>query len=372
LSLLWAFFFTVPIITLGFSNLYISSRDDTVAICYSLFSQIIIYSLGNSLKKSKRLSPKLIKISRYRENFLAIFLSGLLLLIFFQVGLGNLHLKLVSLTQVYELRTNYQNFIVANHLPWMGYIFGWLGGVLGAFTLILGLEEKRRIMVGLSLAGLATCFLITGEKWVIAAVPFILLLKMLFKKSLSLDTGYFFKIMSLFVLFCGFIQSVVPKIGVFDLAVRRSLVDPSTMTLAYVKYSSHHPLNFWKDTNIVGHFLNQPKTGLSKLVGQSYFSSNTNATTGVLGDAIVQAGIFGVLVISIVVFAIFLSLQKIFLVSESRTLLIVSVLLMEIMAETSLQTLMVTKGFFILVLYYFWDLFQIIKSDKGLANLRRS
>jgi hypothetical protein len=112
--------------------------------------------------------------------------------------------------------------------------------------------------------------------------------------------------------------------------------------------------------------------GLSKEVGQAYFSANSNASTGVLGDAIAQAGILGVVAITLAVIGIFLVLERIFLSSNSRLLLITSGLLVELMAETPLQTLMVTKGFLIVLLYYSIDVFQIFRRKRRTPRFNKN
>jgi hypothetical protein len=277
--------------------------------------------------------------------------------------------KQIVVGNIYEARATFVNDH-SGKSRLLGYAYGWLGGMLTPILFVVGLYLRNYLMIILGLASGLFNFFIAGQKWALASLFVSLFLLAVGKNILNKNNssskviGAFGWLVSGSLIF----GSILGNASLYDLIVRRSLVDPAIMFQYYVKYTLDYPFSWWSDS-LIGKALDiNSREPVSNIIGDRYFNiphplflerpAQANATSGAIADSIAQAGILGIFLTCILLFLFFRLLDELAHARNGVLVFVICGISVELLIEGTLHTLALSRG---LILVPF--LFMLLPRD---------
>jgi hypothetical protein len=268
---------------------------------------------------------------------------------------GNLNFRLSSLNDLYLNRGLFQESLEGSDIL-RPYLFGWLGGALVPILISLGLAFRRKVLLLFGIFTAMFVYTTASQKWVLGGIIFLLFLYFLKSRVndralQSLDVIKFFNILIGFLLM---FQMAFSNSRALDLGVRRAILDPSVMVQFYTKFSLENDLPFWSESRVSRLLFDSNSQALSEIIGEKYFfiprplflerPATMNATAGVLGDSIAQAGFIGVIVIGVLLYFFFYLLHYLSQNKSDVAVFLVSAFAVQMIIEGTLHTQFLSKG----------------------------
>jgi len=359
-----AVFLTIPTVVLAFSNATnIESHFRFLGLICVLLNQVLVSFFHGKenwfFVENRRISLSLSSIGYLLSSMVVIFFI-------FSLVSGALDLNLFTFSEIYTKRSELKNILSDPDLRILGYVLGWLGGISVPIIFYFGIKSRSWLILTLSLIFFLGSYILTAQKWIIASCILILILHLISlsaKQNAILTSNLFVGFNWLMVVLIS-LQSVLPKLPLVDLGIRRALLDPSIMLQYYVKFSENYPRQWWSDSNLSRYFFNTDPIPVSTIIGDRYFNvpsffiypraESPNATGGAIADSIAQGGILGLFIISLILIGVFYILH-ILSFGRNRTIVFVLCgLIVEMLVEGTFHTLLFSRG---LVLVFFVFLF---------------
>lgn len=289
------------------------------------------------------------------NQFVFLITSFLILIFFFSIIILGLPEKIPYFYEVYETRIrfrelrNFNNQIVFNLLAWGSW-------VLAPFMLNFGYKIKSRVLMFLSMLFILYSYGLSGHKAYIIFSMFsfsIFYFLSVSKKSFleprtPIRFFSFILIFSMGVSFFGY--------DFFNKTMQRIFLTPGINTNLCFKFFSTHPKIAFSDAPILKFFLQHPyEKTIGYTLGTYYYKNlETNANVSYIGDAFANAGILGVIFISILLGFFLWIIDSLSNGKDKK--LIASLLLIQAVAlsETGLQQSLIGTGFLLLILLIYF------------------
>jgi hypothetical protein len=376
LQVLTSIFLTIPMVVISFSNTSnIRLGVSILALIYVLFNQVLFRLLSLYFPpsfKTKTLRIKTPSVSIAFFAFLTFTCLGLVIID------GNLNFRLSSLNNLYLNRELFRESLEGSDIL-RPYLFGWLGGALVPILISLGLAFRRKVLFLFGIFTAIFVYTTASQKWVLGGVMFLMFLYFLKSRVndrtlQSLDVIKFFNILIGFLLM---LQMAFGNSRALDLGVRRAILDPSVMVQFYTKFSLENNLPFWSESRVSQLLFNSSSQALSEIIGEKYFfiprplfierPATMNATSGVLGDSIAQAGFIGVIAMGVLLYFFFYFLHYLSQNKSDVAVFLVSAFAVQMVIEGTLHTQFLSKGLMLVPL-----LLTLIPSIKKNSSYHQS
>lgn len=263
-----------------------------------MYSVTLFWVLVFLLMRTKVPAIKKIKQSK----IISYFIISVLLL--YAVWVSILYFSMsfnFNLTQVYIVRALY----IATEIPLAGYLLNWTACIVNPLLFAIFFMKKKWFPLILIILLQLVLFSGTGIKLYLFALPFVLFIMWI----ASCKNGLTY----LALAFAFGISMGVLSYWLFDdkwlsaLFTYRIFIDPARLSFVYYDFFSNHEFIYLSDSRI-GEFLGMTypyHLDPPHLIGEIYFNApNNNANTGIAGDAYMNFGLWGLLLLCVVLFAI--------------------------------------------------------------------
>ena len=278
------------------------------------------------------------------------------------------NMRLVSFNEVYELRA--KNAELGTGL--FGYISSWLYTFFVPTCLVYGLMNKKKRFIVFSCVSCVIIYMATGSKGFVFFPVIIGGCYWLFKRVA------FKHIYSKFVSVLSFallILLIVPTFShhVFDIKMRimwRIIGNGGYITMWYYDYFSANPYTYYSHVNIInritgGYPYDVP---LGFVIGREYWSPLMNANANFWAtDGIAATGMFGVVLVTLLFFCIFVFLNSITKKINPLFVLLLTIPFIYSILNLSLLTSLLTGGGFLLMFF-----FIILNSNNNITTNENS
>ncbi len=304
-------------------------------------------------KSQKKLPPK------YLWNLTIIF--TIILLVTFS---GNM--RIVNFTEIYQLRKENSSVDVAG----IGYIYSWCANFFYPLVFCTGLlrNNKKLIVIGISLFLLL--FSIMGQKSDFFAP---LILYVLYRTVIWVDkyrTNIMAPISLGILLLSIFLFSRIESDSVYEIAglfFSRTLGVSAYHVPMYLNFFEHNPYTYFSHINIINAITNMyPYTqSIGEMVAGD--GSNSNAIFWLM-DGVAGCGVYGVMLISVVVYFFLLFLNGI--CNEKNKYFIYTMMLIPMVAlvNVSFFTTVLSKGILFLFLTVWFINIPLEKNVRKVYN----
>ncbi len=362
LQIFTAIFLTIPTTVLAFTNsTNIEDHYRYFGLIVVLLNQTLV-SLFNgkadyAFVENRRLTFSISVIAYF---FISIVLAAFIVALLS----GILDLKFVSFSEIYSKRAALAESLKNPELTYVRYALGWAGGVFIPIIFYFGIKLRNWLIATLSIFLFLGGYLFTSQKWIIASCFLILLLHLIsrFSDQYFVTTSHVLLGFNSLIIVLISLQSILPKLPLVDLGVRRSLLDPSIMLQYYVKFLGFYPPQLWSDSNISRHFFNDDPAPVSRIIADRFFNTpslsiyprtaSSNATAGSIADSLAQGGIIGFFLISLSIIGVFYILHILSIGRNPSIVFVLSGLIVEMLVEGTLHTLLLSRGLiFVLILF---------------------
>jgi oligosaccharide repeat unit polymerase len=259
-----------------------------------------------------------------------------LLLIFKYLGLS----FNFDIAKVYEIRKIYTD----TKIPFGGYLFTWLSCVINPVFFALFLNKKKWIWVGIIIFSQILIFSSTGDKLVLFALPFVLMLMWIISRKNPLA----WITVSLFGLILAGVFSywLLDDIWILSLFTRRILLIPAQLSFFYYDFFSENGFTFLSQHHIFSNFIEYPYyLDPPHLIADFYFNKpEANANNGIYADAFMNFGFVGIILWAFVL-TIILKLIDSFSKNKKMVITVAAIAIPVIsLSNSSLLTNFLTHG----------------------------
>jgi oligosaccharide repeat unit polymerase len=179
-----------------------------------------------------------------------------------------------------------------------GYINSWTSKIFAVLFFAWTLEKKKLFLIFISSSLILAMFIFSGHKGVLQGIMLTLFFYFLFnkikKKELFILISFLFLI--IFSLSAFFIYDFTM---VASLLIRRLLILPAELNFVYFDFFTHHDFVYWSN-GILKYFLNNPyQVEMTHVIGAYMGHPSMGANTGFMASAYMHAGIFGIIIYTI-------------------------------------------------------------------------
>ena len=289
----------VPIIL----TFYFASR---LGLAYTIFIQFVFSACMLLLFLSDYIH---VKINQFKTTikFNHIFKICLILCLYICLIYRN-NLKFVSFEDVYELRS--ENNDLGSDV-FTSYLSSWLYNVFVPICFSYGVFYKKYMGIFIGIISCVVIYMATASKAAIL-LPFIYLgfFIVLRKNSFNL-LSTILKLLSIII----FILLFIDFNFISSILLSRTIGNGGLLTFWYFDYFSIHPKTYFSHVNIV-EFIFQiypyGNLGVGQVVGPYYWGELMNANANFWAtDGIASFGVFGIVVITLIVFIFLVLLNSI-------------------------------------------------------------
>ena len=244
----------------------------------------------------------------------------------------------LGLKEVYSLRLDARKFNIPTILA---YLLGFSRATIPLFYLYYIINKKRKVVLILTIIQIAN-FSIDGMKTVIFITILTLLLGLLLKNLLIKNIS---KYAVIFIFFAKILELFNIDI-ILNLIIRRILFIPNLLSYFYYDYSQNKkPYLYRNILKFLG--LNIEEINIPRIIGNNYFNApEMNANTGLFGDAYINFGILGVIIIPIIISIIFYILNCLTKNLDRKINIITGLQIAFVLTSTSIPTMFLTHGYF--------------------------
>lgn len=288
-----------------------------------------------------------LKESKIFRFFLIVFFS---LLVFWTIySISGITFNF-DLTKVYDIRSEYTQA----DIPLSGYYFNWMGYVVTVAFFALFFQRKKWILAAVVFVLQLLLFSFTGNKTLLFALPFALLLMWITSRKNPL----FFLAFGLFSLTGLAILSylIIGDIWISSLFTRRLLFVPAQLAFNYFDFfSTNDPI--YLSHSIFRFFLSYPYDLKPPFhIGLVYFNKpDMAANNGIVGDAFMNFGFLG-LFLWAVLFALVMKLVDSCAEGKNKKIAVAAMAIPSMaLVNSAFLTTLLTHGFLFatFVLYLF-------------------
>lgn len=278
-----------------------------------------------------------------------------------QAYFGGLRYFGLSILRVYEFRN-----ISAEEVPAIfGYIFPSVSNVLIPIALILSIKIKRYWLSTIISACSILLFGMTHHKTVLFMPFALVILYYCFSNSRkTYAIGIFFLLVALFCvseivyirIYLGS-EDVIAYVSSY--VARRVLFTPVMLDSIFVDFFSKNATYYWSSSRFGSWITESPYAVTAPyLIGEKYFSDPAmSANTGIIGSGVANAGLYGVLLYSLIVGVLISSLNGYGKRIGHATVAAVSlVAVFYLMSTTDLTTAILSHG--LLLLFVIMSIFS--------------
>jgi hypothetical protein len=348
----------VPAVLIPFFTVNLPEKQ-LVLFCFALTSCFMILGMFTRLR-----NKKIKKLRVPKRIFWLFFLSiSSFTLISLILSFG-FTIRLVSLSEVYEVRSRYQELLQGSSRAFP-YLINWLANVLNPFLIIFGLTNKNILLIVFGTVCQMLLYSLTGFKSVLFSIALILLVLFLIssKERTSRFGLYLLWGNSLGIVLCICLDLFWDNYIPLSIFVRRVLITPGLLTGFYLDFFSTHPKLFLSHSVLRGFFAYPYNQAPPFVIGLEYFNNpETAANVNFYGDAFANFGFYGMLIFTLILgifFWIFDSLTKKIDLRISGGLLSVSSFSL---LNSALLTSLMTHGLLVCALLMF--LFPVTKRSS--------
>ncbi|USD26666.1 hypothetical protein [Flagellimonas marinaquae] len=314
------------------------SIDSRIFLSHNLF---FLTTLGLG-KIRLKIPSKTIDLYSSRKLLLNTVLIGIIP--FLILYLPHINLKNLLLKEVYETRAfmsaSVNNFYTA-------YTYSWFNKILIPTLIVFGIYFKDRKTVLFSAFTLIFLYLCGAHKAVFVGLLMVLIL---YRFDYWKKATYFISFIVFLALFSLFLSQTFNNDFLMVMTVRRAIFLPNLLDILYFNFFDGNHL-YWSET-FDGLFINYPyELSHSYIVGEAFFNDiKWGANNGIISDGFMNYGLIGVFINILIVSFYFSILNQL---NISSRFFGVFFLLFFVLISSSLPTVMLTHGGFLLILVSF-------------------
>lgn len=358
-SIILYYFGYVPMIMGLCLNLPLTSSVDIrvyyVVLSIAMSSFFLADRMKIVLKKSSRnkLDPKLL--------WAVIVVFTIILFVSFS---GNI--RLVNFREIYQLREENSSVNITG----IGYIYSWCANFFYPFVFCTGLLRRNKIIIVIGIILFLFLFSIMGQKSDFFAP---LILFVLYKMVIWVDkykTNIMAPISLSILMVSVFLLNRLGSDFWYDIAglfFSRTLGVSAYHVPMYLDFFEHNPYTYFSHVNIINAITNMYP--YSQSIGQMVADngSNSNAIFWLM-DGVASCGVYGVAIISIIVFFFLLFLNGI--CNERNKYFIYTMMLIPVvgLANVSFFTTVLSKGILFLFLTVWFVNISLNKNEQKSYN----
>lgn len=224
------------------------------------------------------------------------------------------------------------------------YLLNWLLYLASPALIITGMRRGSLILVAMGVAGALLVFLVNGAKGAIAIATLAFVFSLNVRFSQMLVSKALIAVGALSLLWISILldrASGVPFLT--PLVADRTLYAHGIINMMIIEAFAEMPYNYWSNSFLRAFQDRVYSVEPFILVTQFFYSSSFNANTNFFGDGIINMGVTGALIMTLVTAIILLISQAIFNRHDPRLrLLFIPVVFA--MANGPVQTVVVTGG----------------------------
>lgn len=283
------------------------------------------------------------RLSLPKGTYWLLLIALALVINIYLVFLVGINLRLVSLADVYDLRSEYK--ADASDVPLLGYILGIQYNVVNPLLIIRGLYTRHVLFLCAGLGGQLVIYSATGFKFVLFSTPALIAAAWVFRKQSEPSGASFVMLAALGSAGAVLLDKLIGSLIFRSLFVRRFVIVPGILTSVYVLVFMDRPKTYFADSLFP--FLDFPyDISPVNLVGLAYFGDlSTAANASLFGHGYLNAGYVG-MVLECLVLALLLRLAD---VASAGLPTFVACLLFVLpaisLSNTSIFTVILTHGF---------------------------
>lgn len=297
--ILWilAYFLAIPTLVLSTFNPFYDGREAKVALSITTISLVIIVlfiRIDNLLVSNSQIKLRILDKSRLNITVFFAVLAIVLLLI--DVGVSTLS---ISYSDLYSRRLAFRDF--RSNLVGSAYLYSILSTTIVSLMFVVGLKEKRKYLIFLSLTISIMGFAINGRRDALVTIAFAILVylsrlrsRFSFLMSWPITLMCVISLPTIYGLLSGNIWSAIS-------ITRRLAIVPSQLTIHYVSVRELTG-DIWFSSSIGRFFGIEASNNIAYIAGQSFSGRSTmNANVNFIGDGYISGGYLGVVICSLIV-----------------------------------------------------------------------
>ncbi|WP_123907985.1 oligosaccharide repeat unit polymerase [Chryseobacterium sp. G0162] len=262
-----------------------------------------------------------------------------------------LRFSIPSLSDVYDVRAQYKEITEGNILT--RYLVGWMGYVVNIFLLLYALQTKNLKLLIFSVVFQLYIFTLMALKSHLAAYILAALLFFVFKKYRTLSSFKFLAFTVIFILSLSFVDFITGNDLLEMLITRRIMVVPSQLTYYHFDFFEHRSKTYWAFSVFKDIFSYPYKLPPPNIIGEKHFGNEKmTAVVNLFIEGYTAFGYCGVVMVTLLLKELLKAIDYMFIKRSGRNMIIVIILLglCNIINSTSIFTMLLTHGWFILIL----------------------
>lgn len=335
----------IPIVvTLSYNNIKFLGFEKVFSYQILLAFSMILFFLADKIPVFKTKNVK-IDLSMNWFHLFAFFVTVYLLIMFS----GNI--KFVGFEDAYQLRS--ENYEASDSIS--AYFTMWATYFIYPVYLSLGLVNKNIKYFIIGISGHILIYMIMGAKASLVMPIVILFFYYLFSKKWKLS---FYQIFSLSIVVLTFLIYLGGD-SLFilgSLFIVRTLSMPGLLFSQYMVFFDSNPNTHYSHIGIVNSLTNSYPYGeepLGMVVGWEVYNNATNANANFWAtDGVAAFGLFGIMLISIIIFIFFILLNNFSNNKRSIFLYLVSTGPIFALLNASFFTTLVSGGLLLMILFF--------------------
>lgn len=223
---------------------------------------------------------------------IAVISVGVYAYVQYHVGL---RLKIVSLSDVYDLRSKYKEVIADGSAPLLGYLVRWQAHVINPLIIARGIFGRRPALVVVGAIGQLALFPVTGYKMTLLSIPLLLIFAVALQRGIP-RASTLFGVVTGSVFIAILVDKVLGSLYLTTFFVDRLLLTPGVLTAAYVKVFDGQPKAVWGD-GVLARFTDYPYASAPPyIVGLEFHGeADTYANANLFADGYANLGYPGML-----------------------------------------------------------------------------
>ena len=272
----------------------------------------------------------------------------------YAIGVFGADCKLVSLWDVYAVRTEYKATL-EHSSGIIAYLISWQGNVINPFLISYGLTHRLPVLLSLGMAGQFFLYSITGFKSVLSSGVLVLALYIALRNRGNSFGLYVIWGVTTLVLLSTLMRIGLQREEMSSLLLQRVFAVPGLLTGYYFEFFSEHQKAMLGDSRLRFLFPSYPyDLSLPNLVGEVYFGRpSMSANANLWADAYANFGFWGVFGFTFALGFLFWFLDSLARGRDPRIVSLVQGMPGFTLANASLMTSIFTHGIGFLVLMVF-------------------
>lgn len=237
----------------------------------------------------------------------------------------------------------------------MGYLVNWQAKIINPFLITISYVINNKVMLLLSILMQVFIYLITAHKsYILIPIAIIIIIIKILEKRNFFSNGIVLAPIGLFFSYLTYI--IIGNLTIPSLFIRRLLFVPARIKFNYYDFFSKNKMLYFSE-GLIGKILgiSSPyEINAANLIGYLYDGNiGTWANTGYLADAYANMGVFGMLIISLLLVVIFLIINSFSTKINKEVVVGLSVFSILSLNDGALLTTIFTGGLLLLLVILF-------------------